>query len=791
MATAFFRLVFVFGAFSSLNVAWAQTLVPRPDPKFAESSQPSTRRWALIIGVGQYAREPEVRYAINDVQLIESALISSGDFHRDQMLTLSDSQPPSFQPTLDNLNQQIPRWLSNAGPDDSVFVYFSGHGVSDSAGNGVLCPSGFDQSSSQSTGLPLAQLRRWISDCNAKQKLLVLDCCHAGTARAIGVRPKVDTNKLLTEFQGVTGLVTLASCGANELSFEDDQRRQGVFTSHVAQAIRGAADVNLDGLVDSEELFDWCSKRVPPLVQKKFNADQHPVRLRQSKEVIGIIRTQFAPSVDFLVDRKDPGVFRVQFHGQGERTVLGSAFAIAYVKGKLFLVTAASVVEDEDGRQRAKERIRLEGRLYTPEAHVTRILTHRERRNGSGPDVAILELTWNTSINPTMFNLKLPDDQISLNNRGCAFLAFPNRQAAGTVVQAEYGPGSLVGAYEGQYRYRTSYPYQADGAPLFVIDDQSERGSQLRETVVAITTNNRYGDDQRLAEPVERVWEIIADNTQSLGYSILPLPRRSRAALKENETSLTVPDRGSLVQEPAPPVNPQEQIERALKLAVVDGRNQNWNRAIAHLMEIESQLAAQGLSATLPWEFYSLRGVLHTHRAFDENENNNRSAAIRSFSAAWKDCHHGWEMAPNELYAMLMLARVYNNLGTPSPGAAISAQELGYLKWTHDKMQALVTDDDKGVRKLEPRDMAQCQYLLGYVHEIAGTQICSTANGRDNFLRSWAKLHSNQAAQMMQSQAPNGVDLWNEFDQLLMVWERRRSTVCIKCQTPQACPTCR
>ena len=793
MATRLFRLVLLFGVFCTSNVVWAQTLIPRPDPKFAAGSQRPIRRWALIIGVGSYSREPTVRFAVNDAQLIETALVTSGDFHRDQVLMLSDIQPSHLQPTLDNMNLQIPRWLGNVGRDDVVFVYFSGHGDIDTSGNGVLCPTGFYHAEPQTTGFPLARLRELLVSCPAREKVLVLDCCHAGTDRAVGVRAKFDSGKLLRPFQATAGLVTLASCRANELSYEDEHQRQGVFTSQVAQALRGGADSNRNGIVDSEELFQWCSERVPALVQKKFNADQHPVLLRQNNEVFGISRTQFAPSVHQLVDRKENAVFRVEYLSDQNWTTRGSAFAIAYVRNKLFLVTTASVLEDDEGRPRSSEKFRLQCGRYSLVAPPTRILMHSERRNGHGPDVAILEINWNRhDLFPAMFNLRSSEETTDLRGRECAFLAFPNRQDINLAIRPEYASGSIAADYDGRQSrigYRADYPNQAEGAPLFVVDDQSERGGQLRESVIGITSSNRYGDNQRLAEPVERVWQIISDSTPQLGFSILPVQRKSRSELKA--TGLSVSSTAPTTQEPAQPIiNWQEQIDRALKVAVYEGRSGHWDRGILQLADMEARLAGEGLTATLPWEFYSLRGVLITHRGFQESANNNRTAALRTFTDAWRDCHHGWEMAPNELYARLMVARIYNNLGTPNPGQAIGAKQREYLKWTHDRMHTLVVEHQNGTRKLEPRQLAQCQYLLGYVHELGDTSICSTTSGSGNFQRSWEQLHSRQVAGKLRLDSPDSVDLWNEFDELLLVWERRRSTVCKSCQVVQKCATC-
>lgn len=772
------------GLLGSSTVGWSQTLVPRPDPQYQNSNQP-VRRWALIIGVKTYSKEPNVEFAANDAHLIATTLVTSGDYRHDNMLMFVDNPAisESIPPTFSNLTDQIPKWIGNIGRNDVVFVYFSGHGDTDNSGHGILCPSDYDRNKPGTSGISLSWIHSQLSNCLAKQKILVLDCCHAGSTRAVSVRAR-QTSQFLVPLNSASGLVTLASCRADELSYQDKRKQLGIFTSQMANGLRGGADLNRNGLIDSEELYQWCSERVPPIVLKQHSAEQHPDRHRVQSDIIDISRTQFAPSVDELVERKNDAVFRVSCLSDRKWTVRGSAFAISYVRSKLYLVTLASILEDDEGRMRSPDRIRLTGRDYTFTTPPSQVLIHSQRKQSQGPDVAIIEMSWNdASTIPRMFNLRTQDDNSSLSGRECAFLAYPNRQDVDATSPPEYASGKLT-TWPGPERlnYQSSYPNEADGAPLFVVDDQSERGGQLRESVVGITTSIRFGDSQRQAESVDSIWQIINESEKKLGYAILP-QRKSRA-------------RGEPVStEPIPtqeaPVNWQDAIDRALKLASHEGRIGNWDRGFSYLSEAETLLSREGLTAILPWEFYSLRGVLITHRAFQQNDSNQRRAAVSSFGAAWNDCNHAMEMAPDEVYPILMVCRIYNNLATPQPGQAMSANELNYLRWSHNRLERMIEEHQKGTRPLDQRQRAQCQYLLGYVHQIAQGRLCNAADGRVNYTQSWNELHSRQVEQMLQTRAPDSVDIWNEFDELVSVWERRRSTVCHSCQAAKKCLTCK
>ena len=797
METRILRLAVLFGLILASEKAWSQTLVPRPDPRYTVGVDHNSHRWALLVGVQRYSREPEVPFAEDDVELIRNTLVTSGDFNIDNILVLSDGQKQRHhQPTLDNMNVQIPRWLGNIGREDSLIVYFAGHGHVDDAGTGYLCPVEFDRSNPKNTGFSLARMQELLVGCPAREKVLVLDCCHASAARAISLRAKINGEKLIAPFQKTSGLVTLASCDVDELSYEDKSGGHGVFTAQVAKALRGGADFNRDSVVDTEELFAFCSERVPALVHKQHNADQHPKRFPEGAKAVGIARTQFSPSVEQLVARKENGVFRIECLTDQIWAVRGTAFAIANTRGKLYLVTAASTVEDDEGRLRSKERFRLLlGRRASHLVQPNRIMVHRDRRNSQGPDVAIMEITWGpNNITPTMFNLRPSAEAIDLRGRECAFLAFPNGQKVDSFEGPEYSSGKIMpdrNSYRDRFAYQSDYPNQADGAPLFVVDDQSERGGQLRESVIGVTLSSRYGDNQRFAESTDIVWQIISDSIPQIGFSILPI-QKSRDDLKETKLVVPVRPDGEAPASPesVPNVNWPERIDRALKQAVQEGRNHNWDLGIAQLTEIEDQLTRDGAESILPWEFYTLRGVLATRRGLQQNDQGNRTEAVRSFIAAWHYCHRAWKMASNEPYALLMLGRVYNNLGTPNPGQVIGTKELEYLKWTHDQMKSLLDEDKKGVRKLEVKHLAQCQYLLGYVHEIAGKPICGATSGRQDYESSWKLFRSTQVSKKLNQYTTDSVDIWNEFDELLQVWDRRRSTVCTSCQAAKKCESC-
>lgn len=778
-----------------VSPACAQAFRPIADPQF--SGETSGRRWAILMGVGNYASQSKLRLTVNDVRLMESALVVS-DFDRDRILVLADDREANMQPSFQNMERQIPRWLKNVGSEDSIVVYFSGHGALDDSGAGYLCPSDYDHEAPERTGFRISKLRDLLESCPARQKVLVLDCCHAGTDKAVGLRLRSSSSKLLEPLENkIPGLVTLASCQGEEQSYEDPVRGHGVFTWHLAQALRGRADRNQDGFVDSEELHSWCLERVSIDVQRRHNADQRPVLRPEGSEPLKILRTQFFPSVDELMERKENVALAVLALRDGEWVVRGSAFPISHLKNKLYVATAASVIEDESGRPLPLTKLRMSSMRTALLSNPSQILRHSEREQGRGPDVAILEFDWEAaSTLPTMFNLKLPYEQIDLRGRQCALLGFPSLLKIPAMGRPNYAEGRFASHLDGQGNhdrliYSAAFQYQSEGAPVFVIEDDSRGGGQLREVVVGLTCGDRFGDNKRAAVPIELLWQVIETAAPKLGYSIIPLPSRSKSettpAMKNIPNQKPEP---TLVSAPALPNWPQR-IDRELKVASQEGRAQNWGRGVTLLTDLELEIKRVGTNQDIPWELFCLRGVLLAHQGFRANAANDRRTALDYFRTAHSDASRAYALEPRELFPMFMLSRLANNLGTPNAGQALRNDELAQLRWTHDTMQQLLENHEKGNRpKLTNLELAQAWYLLGYAHNVAGGRLCESRDGLKNFQASWKALHSTQVARYLNTQANDAVDLWDEYEVLLVAWDRRSSTRCVKCQQVARCEAC-
>ncbi len=264
-----------------------------------EQRAAAQNRYAVIIGINEY-EDPSsfgnLETCVADSIAMYDTLTKNCGYDADNVLLINDwggrEKPENLSledfrqlqqrlPSSSNLRARIPRWLALAKPEDTVLVFFSGHGVL-SEGDGILATSDCRLADASRTGLPTAELQEMLLKCSAERKVLVLDCCHAGAAADKSGGRNTSSEELATIFQRAQGLVTLASCGQNEKSQQDPKKGLSLFTYFLTLGLKGEADVDNSGedgygIVDHVELHNYVSHQVQKTMASVFsNVEQTP-----------------------------------------------------------------------------------------------------------------------------------------------------------------------------------------------------------------------------------------------------------------------------------------------------------------------------------------------------------------------------------------------------------------------------------------------------------------------------------------------------------------------------------
>jgi uncharacterized caspase-like protein len=248
------------------------------------TTEPGTgRAWALLIGVEKYHRAPALIHTLNDVRQLANTLRSRAGYAEDAICAMTEVETnPRFQPLRSSIEAELPKWLKQAGPDDSVLVYFTGHGFRDATGKMYLAPVDCNPDELAKTAISVEWFREQIAACKARFKLLVLDSCHAGSEKGAGDSRDVVAKDLGDPFKDLEGVVTLASSTAKEKSQIWEEKQQSLFSYWLNQGLRGNADENSDGEIDIDELYKYVFRNVTRTAKLRQPLPQTPVRIVRS-----------------------------------------------------------------------------------------------------------------------------------------------------------------------------------------------------------------------------------------------------------------------------------------------------------------------------------------------------------------------------------------------------------------------------------------------------------------------------------------------------------------------------
>ena len=199
------------------------------------SGQSKPKSHAVIIGVETYRENlPKADYAAHDAKIMAKYLIHTLGFPEENVVVLLNNRA-----TRADFHKYLEGWLPNrVEPNDSVFIYFSGHGAPNvKSGEAYMVPYDGDPLYIDKTGYPLQLLYDHMNRLSAKEVLVVLDSCFSGAGGrsviAKGMRPLVLSveNPILTE--GKT--IVLGASAAEQVSNTYQKKNHGLLTYFLPQ----------------------------------------------------------------------------------------------------------------------------------------------------------------------------------------------------------------------------------------------------------------------------------------------------------------------------------------------------------------------------------------------------------------------------------------------------------------------------------------------------------------------------------------------------------------------------
>lgn len=228
-------------------------------------------RKALCIGINYYENNNHLRGCVDDAIEMSNAL----EFNYDESRNFQTACLVAYDKETAISNEELADridWLFEGEPDIAL-LYFSGHGALVGK-EGYLCPSNF---CGKNTGVAMSDIIQAAESSGAKNKIIILDCCHAGAAGSAFFANQISVLPDDT--------VIFAGCSQN--GYSQENQYGGIFTNLFIEALMDAGS-NILGEVTPGSIYAYIDKSLGAFEQRPvFKANvKNFICLRKNKAPI-------------------------------------------------------------------------------------------------------------------------------------------------------------------------------------------------------------------------------------------------------------------------------------------------------------------------------------------------------------------------------------------------------------------------------------------------------------------------------------------------------------------------
>lgn len=240
-------------------------------------------RKALIVGFNNYP-SASLSGCINDAIKMANVLKKNGDGSPNFAIKLITDEKNKI--TKAQLREAIETLFE--GPNDVALLYFSGHGLIKSTGGLIVTPD----YTSYDEGIPMDQILSLANQSQARDKVVILDCCHSGVFGT----PSISGSDVAQLSEGLTVLTA-----SRDSEYALEISGYSVFTSLLIDALQGGA-ADLRGHITPGGIYSYVDGALGPWDQRpifKTNVSRFtyirkinpPVPLERLRKLIEYFKT--------------------------------------------------------------------------------------------------------------------------------------------------------------------------------------------------------------------------------------------------------------------------------------------------------------------------------------------------------------------------------------------------------------------------------------------------------------------------------------------------------------------
>lgn len=201
------------------------------------------RVYLVSVGIADYpGSENDLRVSGEDAKTISKIFLATKNASV-QTLTNENATQGGILSSMHTL-------FTGAGNDDTIMLYFSGHGTE----GALVCYDGL---------LSYGHISKMLNGYQAKQKIIIVDACYAG---------KMRTSKQHSSDYNDQNVMFFLSSRTNEES-KESPFKNSLFTIFLERGLRGGADSDRNRIITACELYDFVHNGVV----EASNGKQHPV----------------------------------------------------------------------------------------------------------------------------------------------------------------------------------------------------------------------------------------------------------------------------------------------------------------------------------------------------------------------------------------------------------------------------------------------------------------------------------------------------------------------------------
>ncbi len=328
--------------------------------------------WALMIGIDHYQHLEPLQTAVNDVEALQSVLMTRYGFSSDRMRLLLNEAA-----TRRNIEGALIRLGQETNPQDSVLIYFAGHGeYSPGQKLGWWVPvEGHPEE--PGTYILDAAIRNYVASMQAKHVYLIVDSCFSGTLFARLRQPILHPiDKYYSKLYGKRSRWAFTSGGTEPVA-DDGLEGHSVFAFHLIKFLQD----NQEPYLVPSRIAEHVSRVVAN------NSDQLPQShpLQSANDEGGQFIFQLVSVVKALEDERKKTEERFRKQRREEQELLRQEIEKLAVANKKLMEENLKLEQLKIGKLSSESELEFQEKLEEERqrrAHIEKLL--EEQRLGEG-----------------------------------------------------------------------------------------------------------------------------------------------------------------------------------------------------------------------------------------------------------------------------------------------------------------------------------------------------------------------------------------------------------------------